>query len=87
MNATLLSTKGQIVIPKALREARGWHAGMALTLQEVPEGLLLRPAAQEVLFPPTTIDHVVGSARYKGPALSDRDIAQALDKKARQWRR
>ncbi len=51
------------------------------------DGLLLRPAAQEVLFPPTTIDHVVGSARYKGPALSDRDIAQALDKKARQWRR
>ena len=87
MNATLLSTKGQIVIPKALREARGWHAGMALTVQEVPEGLLLRPAAQEVLFPPTTIDHGVGSARYKGPALSDRDIAQALDKKARQWRR
>ena len=53
----------------------------------IREGLLLRPAAQEVLFPPTTIDHVVGSARYKGPALSDRDIAQALDKKARQWRR
>ncbi|HMN56962.1 MAG TPA: AbrB/MazE/SpoVT family DNA-binding domain-containing protein [Ottowia sp.] len=86
MNATLLSTKGQIVIPKALRESRGWHAGMSLTVEEVPEGLLLRPAAQETLFPPTTIDGVLGSARYKGPPLSDADIARALDAEGRQWR-
>lgn len=86
MSVTQLSTKGQVVIPKALREARGWHAGMSLTVQEVSEGLLLRPAAQEVLFAPTTIDRVVGSARYKGPPLGERDIAQALQEHGRKWR-
>ena len=87
MNATLLSTKGQIVIPKALREARGWHAGMSLAVEEVPEGLLLRPAAQDTLFPPTTIERAVGSAGYEGPRLSDADLARALDEEGRKWRK
>lgn len=86
MTDTLLSTKGQIVIPKALREARGWHAGMSLTVEEVPQGLLLRPAQAKPLFPPTAIQQVTGSARYKGPPLTDADIARALDAEGRQWR-
>lgn len=85
MNVTVLSTKGQIVIPKALREARRWRAGMSLVVEEVPGGLLLR-AGKPALFPPTTIEQVAGSARYTGPRLSDEDIARALEAEARKWR-
>ncbi len=85
MNETVLSTKGQVVIPKALREARGWHAGMSLIVEEAPQGLLLRPA-KPALFAPTSIDEVVGIANYEGPRLSDEDIARALEAEGRRWK-
>ena len=40
---TTLSSKGQVAIPKALLDAIKWHAGIGLTVEEVPEGLLIRP--------------------------------------------
>ena len=43
MFKTTLSSKGQVTIPKALLDAIKWHAGIGLTVEEVPEGLLIRP--------------------------------------------
>ena len=40
---TTLSSKGHVAIPKALLDAMKWHAGIGLTIEEVPEGLLIRP--------------------------------------------
>ena len=45
MQTTLLSSKGQVIIPKALREARRWGPGTRLEVQDTPEGVLLKPAA------------------------------------------
>jgi len=78
MSATTLSTRGQVVIPKELREARNWLPGMSLEVEEWPQGLLIRPAGPQ-LFQPTTLDSVLGSAGYDGPALCQDEIAQALD--------
>ena len=50
---TQLSTKGQVVLPKALREKRGWRAGETFVIEERPEGLLLRPSKSET---PTRIE-------------------------------
>ena len=61
---TVLSTKGQVVLPKALRERRRWQAGARFEVEETADGVLLKEAP---LFPPTTIDQVAGSAGYKGP--------------------
>lgn len=44
MTTTRLSVKGQIVIPKALRDARHWGPGTRLHVTETTEGLLLTPA-------------------------------------------
>ncbi len=80
--STVLSTKGQVVIPKELREARQWHAGMSLVVEECAQGLLLRPAKLDA-FAPSSLDDVMGSAGYRGAALSDEAIARALDADAR----
>ena len=78
MSATTLSTRGHIVIPKELREARNWLPGMSLEVEEWPQGLLIRPAGPR-LFAPSTLESVMGSAMYQGPALTEDEIAHALD--------
>ena len=42
-----LSTKGQIVLPKAVRERRGWRSGDKFLIEETPEGVLIRKATEE----------------------------------------
>lgn len=78
MLSTTLSSKGQVVIPKELRDARQWQAGMSLIVEEVPQGLLIR-ADQSHFFPPTTVDQVRGIAKYTGPYLSDEEIEKRLN--------
>lgn len=57
---TRLSTKGQVIVPKEIRDRRKWTSGMRLIVEETAEGVLLRP---DRLFPPTTIEEVAGSLR------------------------
>lgn len=77
MPSITLSTKGQVVIPKGLREARNWQAGVSLVVEEWPQGLLLRPTHHKP-FAPSSLEQVMGSARYQGPALSEQEIADAV---------
>jgi AbrB family looped-hinge helix DNA binding protein len=63
METTRLSTKGQIILPKSIRESRSWTPGTEFTVEETAEGVLLRPAAR---FPRTRIEDVAGCLRYKG---------------------
>lgn len=47
MNAqTKLSAKGQIVIPKAIRDRLNWREGATLDVVETTSGLLLRPSGK-----------------------------------------
>jgi len=41
MTTTLVSSKGQVVIPKKLRDARHWAPGTQLEVRDTPEGVLL----------------------------------------------
>jgi AbrB family looped-hinge helix DNA binding protein len=63
MQTTRLSSKGQIVLPKSLRDARRWRPGTEFVLEETPAGILLRPAKP---FPPTTFEQVEGRLKYRG---------------------
>ena len=60
---TTVSTKGQIILPKAIRHRRHWEPGTKLTVEETPDGVLLKAAP---LFPPTRYEDVYGSLQYKG---------------------
>jgi AbrB family looped-hinge helix DNA binding protein len=77
---TRISTKGQVVLPKAIREKRRWKAGTLLTVEDRPEGLLLKPVEKKKKF---TIDDWAGIVKYKGPPLAVEDMNAAIDKEFR----
>jgi AbrB family looped-hinge helix DNA binding protein len=60
-----VSTKGQIVLPKAIRDRRKWAPGTELTVEETPDGVLLKTAPH---FAPTKIEDVAGMLRDKSQA-------------------
>jgi AbrB family looped-hinge helix DNA binding protein len=41
---TTISTKGQVILPSAIRRRREWVAGTRLLVEETAEGVLLKPA-------------------------------------------
>jgi AbrB family looped-hinge helix DNA binding protein len=77
---TVVSTKGQVILPKSIRDRRRWLSGTRLTVEETAEGVLLKPAP---LFPPTRIEDVAGSLKYDGPAKSLADMDDAIIAEAR----
>lgn len=77
---TVISTKGQVILPKAIRERRHWSAGTQLTVEDTPGGVLLKAVR---IFPETELGAVFGSMRYDGPALSLHEMEAAIDKEAK----
>ncbi len=73
---TTLSTKGQAILPTAIRRRHNWDAGTKLIVEETADGVLLRAAP---LFPPTTVDEVFGSAKYTGPTITLEEMDAAVD--------
>jgi AbrB family looped-hinge helix DNA binding protein len=73
---TTLSSKGQMVLPKALRDRQRWAPGAKLTLEEVPGGVLVKLIEAEQKY---TVDDLIGIARYTGPPLSDEEIERRID--------
>ena len=72
---TTVSTKGQIILPKAIRDRRRWPAGTRLVVEDTPEGVLLKPAP---LFPPTRPEDVYGILRYSGPPKTIEEMDEAI---------
>lgn len=77
---TTLSTKGQLILPAAIRKRRQWTAGTRLSIEETPEGVLLKPAP---LFPRTTPEQVFGSLPYSGKPKTLDDMQAGIAAEAR----
>jgi AbrB family looped-hinge helix DNA binding protein len=77
---TVISTKGQVILPKTIRDQRHWPAGTRLTVEDTPDGVLLKATPA---FPETKIEAVFGSMRHRGPALSLEDMDVAIAKEAK----
>lgn len=75
VETTKLSSKGQIILPKSVRESRRWQPGMEFIVEDRPEGVLLRPAKP---FQPTRLQDVIGIAGYGGPAKTLEDMEKAI---------
>ncbi len=85
METTKLSSKGQIIIPKAVRDARGWGPGTTFEIEETKDGIMLRPAKP---FPSTHIDSVIGCLKWNGPPKTIEEMdAAVLAAAKRRWKR
>jgi AbrB family looped-hinge helix DNA binding protein len=84
MDTTKLSSKGQVIIPKHIRDLHNWNVGLELEVVDLEEGILLKPKA---LFPHTTLDDVAGCLTYQSKAKSDEEVDAAMKKAAMEaWR-
>lgn len=84
MGTTRLSSKGQVIIPKAIRAAHGWEAGMELAVEEGADGaVLLRPLNTA---PAVRATELLGCTGYRGPRRSLADMKAAVETEARKHR-
>ena len=82
---TTVSTKGQVILPKAIRERRNWPPGTRLVVEETADGVLLKVAP---VFAPTRPEDVAGMLAYRGPpkTLEEMDAAITAEVKRRRVR-
>ena len=64
---TTLSTKGQVILPKAVRRRRHWEAGTCLLVEDTVDGVLLKLAPT---FLATDPKDVFKSLSYTGNSKS-----------------
>ena len=84
METTRLSSKGQVIIPKAIRESHRWAAGLELEVIETENGILLKPKAP---FKESSLDEVAGCLNYNGKTKTLEDIESAMKAAAKEaWR-
>lgn len=75
METTRLSSKGQVILPKALRDAYHWEAGQELVAIAVGDGILLKPKKP---FQETTLADVAGCLHYQGKPKSLDELESAV---------
>jgi len=83
MRSTTVSSKGQVVIPKEVREVHGWTPGTVLAIEEQGDAILLRPVPA---FPLTTVDDLLGCLPYAGKAKSQEEMDAGIAEGARRSR-
>ena len=85
MHSTVLSSKGQVIIPKTLRAARRWGPGTRLEVFDTPEGVLFKPvqhAAKGELA--SGLSAIRQRVAYRGPVVSIADMDAAVLREAAQ---
>jgi AbrB family looped-hinge helix DNA binding protein len=74
-----VSSKGQVVVPQAVRERHGGKEGTALRVTETAAGALPEATAA----PARPIADLVGCVSYRGPARTVHDMHRAIVAEAR----
>ena len=75
MKTTRLSTKGQLILPKDVRDHHGWRSGTELEVEDRGDSVVLREVER---LPVTGIEDLVGCAGYDGPARSLEEMDEAI---------
>lgn len=77
---TRISTKGQVILPKAVRTRRKWGPGTELLVEETAAGILLKEAPA---FAPTKPEDVFGMLQYKGKPKTLKEMDEGVLAEAR----
>jgi AbrB family looped-hinge helix DNA binding protein len=77
---TVVSTKGQVILPKAIRERRDWEAGTRLIVEDTPDGVLLKQAP---VFPVTRSKDVFGMLSHQGAPKTLEEMDEGVLAEAR----
>lgn len=80
---TRLSTKGQLIIPKDIRDRHGWAPGVQLEIEDRGDHVILRSPES---VPRTTLDDILGCMRYRGPAKTLEEMEAGIAEGARKSR-
>ncbi len=75
METTRLSSKGQVIIPKKLRDAHHWLAGQELIVINTGDGILLKPKQP---FQETKLENVAGCLQYEGESKTLEELDDAV---------
>ena len=87
---TKVSAKGQVVIPKDVRDRLHWEPGTELEVVDGPAGVMLRakrPAHKKLPFD-EALAQLRAIVNYQGPVYSDNEATAAIDEMFRndpQW--
>jgi AbrB family looped-hinge helix DNA binding protein len=85
MEIIKLSTKGQLVLPKAARDAHGLKPGSELAIDYSGDEIRLKPIRRAGAKRSYSVAEVAGFIKYQGPALSieamDRAVAQDVKRR------
>ncbi len=81
MATTVLSSKGQVIIPSPIRTAHQWEPGQRFDAIDTGDGVLLKPAGP---FPKTDIKEVASCLRYNGPAKTVEEMNEAIARGAKE---
>jgi AbrB family looped-hinge helix DNA binding protein len=75
------SAKGQIVIPKDVRDRYRFANGEVVDVIETPEGVLLkRPSTDKAATFDEALAKVRAAVRYTGPRLDEHDWQEGIDR-------
>lgn len=82
-----LSSKGQVVIPKEIRDELHWEAGAELELISTPTGLTLRAKKPTGKL---NLADLRGILKYDGPPISTEELCKPVeltDEECREYRK
>lgn len=78
-----LSTKGQLVVPKEIRERHGWSSGVELVFEDFGDKVVLREVRD---VPETRLEDLIGCTGYRGPAKTLQEMEAGIAEGARRRR-
>ena len=76
METTLLSSKGQVIIPKSIRSSHHWKPGTRFAIEDFQGGVLLKPLN---IFPETDLQSGLGCVGYKGAPKTMEEMQTAIE--------
>lgn len=71
-----LSSKGQVVIPKEIRDELHWDAGTQITLVSSASGVTLKAVPKRT---GRRLEDLIGMLKHDGPPLSTEDLCKPVD--------